>query len=305
MKLSAPLLLSLLLLAPPVLAQSPDAPHDAPHGRALTHDDYESWNALRGVAYSHDGKWIAYQVEPVFGDGELIIRQTEGNVVHRRPLASGARFSAGSRYVAFTVGKSKVEAREKQIAELRKKGKSQESGAAAETARGGRGGLAGRRAGGGATPTAAPTAGRRGAGGRGRGGRGGRGGGAGDSGGSGDLFLLDLESGKVESIGKVSRWTLSSDVALLLYQMSSSPADEEGSDADETPAAGARGAAGAGARGAAGAGARGAAAVAEAAKLPVPVANAQAANVLAASAQLVPAVVTRARRIDVQPAPNW
>ena len=47
------------------------------------------------------------------------------------------------------------------------------------------------------------------------------------------------------------------------------------------------------------------AAVAEAAKLPVLVANAQAANVLAASAQLVPAVVTRARRIDVQPAPNW
>ena len=47
------------------------------------------------------------------------------------------------------------------------------------------------------------------------------------------------------------------------------------------------------------------AAVAEAAKLLLPVANAEAANVLAASAQLVPAVVTRARRIDVQPAPNW
>ena len=130
MKHTAPLLLSLLMLSSTLFAQQ--AP-TAPHGRALTHDDYESWNSLRGTAYSHDGKWIAYQVEPVFGDGELIIRQTDGDVEYRRGLASSARFSADSRFVAFTVGKSKVAAREKKIADLRKQGKSEQGAGAPES----------------------------------------------------------------------------------------------------------------------------------------------------------------------------
>ena len=268
MKYSAPLLFSLLLAAP-ALGQQPAA---APYGRALTHDDYDSWNSLRGVAYSQNGKWVAYQVEPVFGDGELIIRETEGNAVHRRAMASGVRFSADSRYVAFTVGKSKVEARQKQIAELRKRGKNQGSSEASSGRAGGRGGLAGRRAGGATPPAAAPRARR---GGRGRGGRFGRGGGGGNNNGSsggGDLFVLELQTGKVESIGKVSGWTMPGDANYLLYQMSSDSSD--GSDGDgeasgrgggaaEGAAAGRRGG---GRRGVRGAGGRGAGAAGAAAR---------------------------------------
>ncbi len=242
MNYRACVLLSLLLVAPALMAQGAST---SLYGRALSHEDYDSWNSLKNVAYSNDGKWVAYQVDPAFGDGELVIRQTEGDVVHRHALASSARFSADGRYVGFTVGKSSIEAREKQIAELRKKGKAQQSGgAAAPTGRGGRGGaFAGRRPTGAAAPSpVTATARRRGASRGGRFGRGGRGGGSSDSGGSGDLFLLDLQSGNVESIGKVSRWTMSSDITMLLYQLSSDGDDggEEGSGGADAGARGGR-----------------------------------------------------------------
>jgi dipeptidyl aminopeptidase/acylaminoacyl peptidase/peroxiredoxin len=215
---------------------------------------------LRGVAYSQNGEWVAYQIEPVFGDGELIVRQTTGDVEHRRALASGARFSADSRYLAFTVGKSKIEAREKEIAALRKRGKNQEK---SEAGSGRTGGFArrgtGRRASS-ATPPATTSRGRRRGG---RGGRFGRGGGGGGnnngSSGGGDLFVLDLQTGKVESIGKVSRWTMPGDANYLLYQMGSTDGDEGTDNGDRgagAPEGAAGGRRGGGRRGAPGAGGR-------------------------------------------------
>jgi len=240
-----------LAASSPAVAQQP-AP--APNGRALTHDDYDSWQSLRGVVYSQDGTWVAYQVAPAFGDGELIVRQVDGDVVHRQSLASGPRFSADGRYVAFTMGKSRVEARDKQLAELRKRAKSQTSEASegARGGRGGRGGFAGRRTGG-TTPPAATTARpSRGAGRRGRGGRfGGRGGSSNNNGssGGGDLRVLDLQTGKVETIGEVSRWTMPGDVNNLLYQKSATRG-EGGARGEGGRGEGAAAAAGGGRRGA-------------------------------------------------------
>ena len=236
MKYPVALLFSLAL----AVSAAAQQPADAPFGRALTHDDYAAWRSLRGVVYSQDGEWVAYQVDPAFGDGELIVRQTEGDTVHRRALASGARFSSDGRYVAFTVGKSQVEARHKQLAELRKRAKTQAAGEEGASRAGGgrRGGFAGRRSSGATSPAAPSRAGRRGRG----GGRFGRGGGRGSDNGSspgGDLFVLDLKTGEVESIGKVSRWTMPGDVNYLLYQMSSSDDKEgEGEGGDSREAAG-------------------------------------------------------------------
>jgi hypothetical protein len=96
--------------------------------RALTHDDYDQWKSLRGTTYSQDGNWVAYQVEPQFGDGVLEIRQVAGEAKFSEPLASGARFSVDGRYVVFTIGKSKVAERDKKIADLRKKAKEAKEG---------------------------------------------------------------------------------------------------------------------------------------------------------------------------------
>jgi hypothetical protein len=80
--------------------------------RALTHDDYDAWKSLRGTTYSQDGEWVAYQIEPQWGDGVLVVQQTSGDVVYRHERGRGARFSANGRYVAFTVGESQVAERD-------------------------------------------------------------------------------------------------------------------------------------------------------------------------------------------------
>ncbi|MFO0313222.1 MAG: hypothetical protein ACK53T_16185, partial [Planctomycetota bacterium] len=91
--------------------------------RPLTHDDYDQWKSLRGQAYTQDGRWVAFQVEPQWGDGVLEIKQATGDTAYRYEFASGARFSADGRFALFSVGKSKVEERNKKIDELRKKAK--------------------------------------------------------------------------------------------------------------------------------------------------------------------------------------
>ena len=62
MNYPARFLFSLLLVAPALIAQGAST---SLYGRALSHEDYDSWNSLSSVAYSNDGKWIAYQVLPV------------------------------------------------------------------------------------------------------------------------------------------------------------------------------------------------------------------------------------------------
>ena len=198
--------------------------------RPLTHDDYDQWKSLRGTTYSLDGSWVAYQIEPQFGDGVLEVRQSTGETVHRHPLASGARFSTDGRYVVFNLGKSKVEERDKKIADLRKKAKELKEGkkpteekAEGETKPQGEpaagGGEARRGPGGAAGAAAAAFAGRGGGGRRGAGGPGGAGGdGDTSSRERGEMAVLDLQTGKTEKVGKVKGFTLSDDVPVLLYQ---------------------------------------------------------------------------------------
>ncbi|HZN38040.1 MAG TPA: redoxin domain-containing protein [Planctomycetota bacterium] len=219
---------ALFVAAGPLAAQST---------RALTHDDYDQWKSLRGTAYSLDGSWVAYQIEPQFGDGVLEIRQSTGDKIYRQPLGSGARFTSDGRFVVFTIGKSKIEERDKKIEELRKKAKEQNKPAAAEgeggetprseTSARGTGG-----AGSGPPALGGRGGGRRGGGGPGGGGPGGGGPGAGGGPGGGpggdgegaprergDLAVLDLATGKVEKIGKTKGFQAPTEVALLLYHV--------------------------------------------------------------------------------------
>jgi dipeptidyl aminopeptidase/acylaminoacyl peptidase/peroxiredoxin len=190
----------------------------AAQGRPLTHDDYDDWKSLRSTAYSADGRWVATQIEPQFGDGVLVVRSTEGAQLHEVPRGSSPRFTADGRFVVFQQGRSKIEERDKKIEELRKKAKAAKPGAAAPAA-------AAEQAGGGGEG-----AGRRGPSGRGGSGR--RPGGSpaaaaatpgspGASGGEesarerGEWQVLDLATGKIESIGKAKSVLAPDDAAML------------------------------------------------------------------------------------------
>ncbi|MCC7398353.1 MAG: prolyl oligopeptidase family serine peptidase [Planctomycetes bacterium] len=212
--------------------------------KPLTHDDYDQWRSLRGTTFSQDGSWAAYELAPQFGDGVLEVRQTAGDKLYTQPLGTSPRFTADGRFVVFTLTKSKVEERDKKIADLRKKAKEgnqpasgrSEEGAAGEAGgegpggRGGPGAAAGGRRGsfGGAMPGG-------GFGGR-RGGGAGPGGAASGPGGPGadrgELVVLDLATGAVEKLGKVKGSTVSDDVPFLLIHREKVEAKEEAAPAD-------------------------------------------------------------------------
>ena len=53
--------------------------------RALTPADWDSWRSISGTTLSADGKWVAYSLVPQVGDGELVIRATDGPQEWRVP----------------------------------------------------------------------------------------------------------------------------------------------------------------------------------------------------------------------------
>lgn len=181
--------------------------------RPLGHDDYDQWQSIRGTAYSPDGKWAAWHLEPQFGDGVLEVVQTDGDVVYRHPLGQGPRFTADGRYVVFMLAKSKVEERQKKIDELRKKAEGGGERSEPASEEGGASEEANRRA----EMMRRFGAGRPGGPGAGR--RGGGGGGDETSSARGDMAIMDLATGKVEVIKRVKGFTVPEEHALLIYHL--------------------------------------------------------------------------------------
>lgn len=54
--------------------------------KALTQDDWDRWRSIQGATLSHDGKWVAYSLSPVLGDGEFVVRSTSGSTEYRVPV---------------------------------------------------------------------------------------------------------------------------------------------------------------------------------------------------------------------------
>ncbi len=51
--------------------------------KALTQADWDRWRSIQGATLSNDGKWVAYTLSPQVGDGEFVVRSTEGATEHR------------------------------------------------------------------------------------------------------------------------------------------------------------------------------------------------------------------------------
>ncbi len=81
------------LLAPALAhGQQPaeDAKKPADSGsakRPLKHTDYDSWRAIQVSTLARDGKYLAYNLMPAEGDGELVVRNLDTGTEHR--LARG------------------------------------------------------------------------------------------------------------------------------------------------------------------------------------------------------------------------
>ena len=103
--------------------------------KPLTQNDYDIWRSIQGATLSNDGQWAMYTIQPLVGDGELVVRSTQTGTEYRhtrgytgRPPSgagesggpgeeggpgggggSAAPFSADSRFLVFTVQPSKEE----------------------------------------------------------------------------------------------------------------------------------------------------------------------------------------------------
>ena len=69
-----------MLVATPVATTSAQA-----QKRALTPDDWDRWRSISGPAISPDGRWVVYSLVPQVGDGELVVRATQGAAEYRIP----------------------------------------------------------------------------------------------------------------------------------------------------------------------------------------------------------------------------
>ena len=114
----------------PATAVSRWTPPALPAGKKpITQDTYDEWRTISGASLSNDGKWVAYTVSPVVGEGTLIVRSTSGTTEYAnigrgftgRPQlqpaadsaaqfsAAPAQFTADSRFVVFTIYPSRVD----------------------------------------------------------------------------------------------------------------------------------------------------------------------------------------------------
>ncbi|MBC7896325.1 MAG: S9 family peptidase [Cytophagaceae bacterium] len=53
--------------------------------KVLTQDTYDSWKQIQGSGLSADGKWAVYTLTPVVGNGEVVVRATQGSTEYRAP----------------------------------------------------------------------------------------------------------------------------------------------------------------------------------------------------------------------------
>ncbi len=100
-RLTALVLLSLLLTPAGALAQSVPAP--------LDYKAYDGWTAIRSVAIADDGTSIAYALVPEDGDSTLVVRTLASGKEVREPRGLAPSYTGDGMFVIYTVAPLKAD----------------------------------------------------------------------------------------------------------------------------------------------------------------------------------------------------
>ena len=80
--------------------------------------DILAWQSIRSPVFSKNGRWFAYRLGPAEGDGEVFIKDTQGEKEYTSPVGEGPRsasgeiaFSKDSKWAAFSVYPTRGEAK--------------------------------------------------------------------------------------------------------------------------------------------------------------------------------------------------
>src|SRR5690606_31643449 len=75
----------------------------------LTPADYAQWESIGSAELSPDGRWAAWTLSRVDGDGDLRIRAVAGDSTIIVPYGARPAFSANGRWLAYRIGVSTAE----------------------------------------------------------------------------------------------------------------------------------------------------------------------------------------------------
>lgn len=85
-----------LLFSNVLLAQNPGS-------KIMGHEVFDLWKDIESPQLSNDGQWVAYQVEPGEGDGELKLWHASNQKEYTFPRGHKAHFSADNQYLIFAI----------------------------------------------------------------------------------------------------------------------------------------------------------------------------------------------------------
>lgn len=71
--------------------------------KPLDHTVYDGWQTIGSKAFSNDGKWILYQVNPQEGDKTLYIKATNNNTELVVPRGEKPQFTGDSKFSVFSI----------------------------------------------------------------------------------------------------------------------------------------------------------------------------------------------------------
>jgi dienelactone hydrolase len=96
-------LISVVSFALLCAAAMPAVAANPPAKIPLDYKAYDSWNAIRNVRLSADGRWLAYALVPQDGDPVLVVRNLTDGTETREERGLVPTFTADSKFVVFTI----------------------------------------------------------------------------------------------------------------------------------------------------------------------------------------------------------
>ena len=71
--------------------------------KPLSVGDFAAWEVLNNPAVSNDGKWVAFEQNPLKGDGMLVVKSIDSKKVDSLARGFDARFSPESDFIAYKI----------------------------------------------------------------------------------------------------------------------------------------------------------------------------------------------------------
>lgn len=89
--------------------------------KILTTDDFAAWKYIENSQISNDGKLVSFEVKPQKGDGALILKNSDGDLIKSFERGYAAKISGDGKYIVFKIKQPAKVIRKAKLDKLPKK----------------------------------------------------------------------------------------------------------------------------------------------------------------------------------------